>query len=73
MKYSPSDIALLKSDLEDENVPDKGSEIRPWVPKGKTHVADGSDDKEDIDDYREDILSDWNLRKYKKWRHDTCK
>lgn len=67
MEYSPSDIALLKCDLEDENVPDKNSEIRPWVPKGKTHVADGSGEEKEDDEYREDILSDWNLRKYEKW------
>lgn len=70
MKYSPSDIALLKSDIEDENVPDKISEIRPWIPRGRTHIPEssgggmeGDDDSDDEDEYREEVLSDWNLRK----------
>ena len=81
MKYSPSDVALLKPDVEDENVPDKASDVKPFILKGKTHMADkmvGGDGLEDDDDdneeeYREEVLSDWNLRKYmlcifhKKW------
>ena len=70
MKYSPSDIALLKSDIEDENIPDKISEIRPWIPRGRTHIPEssaggmeGDDDSDDEDEYREEVLSDWNLRK----------
>ena len=75
MKYSSTDIALMKSDIEDENVPDKESEIRPWIYRGKTHTADGvggasgngggddNDEDDDEEEYREDVLSDWNLRK----------
>ncbi len=67
MKYSEDDIALLKSDIDDESVPDKESEIRPWFPKGKSHmvgnVGHNDDDSDDESEYREEVLADWNLRK----------
>ena len=67
MKYSKDDIALLKADIEDENVPDKDSEIRPWFPKGKSHMVGGNvqveEESDDEDELREEVLSDWNLRK----------
>ena len=68
MKYSQDDIALLKADIEDENVPDKNSEIRPWIPKGKSHMVGNTmnDDSDDEAEYREEVLSDWNLRKWVK-------
>ena len=69
MKYSQDDIALLKADIEDENVPDKDSEIRPWFPKGKSHMVgnllgfQADEESDDEAEYREEVLSDWNLRK----------
>lgn len=66
MKYSQDDIALLNADIEDENVPDKESEIRPWFPKGKSHMVGNVQTEEESDDeaeYREEVLCDWNLRK----------
>ena len=35
MKYSPSDVTLLKPDVEDENVPDKTSDVKPFILKGR--------------------------------------
>ena len=61
----------LQADIEDENVPDKDSDIRPRFHKAKTHVAEGqdgmgegeSDSDSDDDDLKKEALSDWNLRK----------
>ena len=63
MKYSPTDIALMKPDIADSNVPDKASEVRPFIIRGKTHMADGVDEEDEDEEYREEVLSDWNLRK----------
>ena len=67
MKYSQEDMALLKADIDDASVPDKDSEIRPWFPKGKSHMVgnvQADDDSDDEAEYREEVLSDWNLRKF---------
>ncbi|XP_011405788.1 PREDICTED: transportin-1 isoform X2 [Amphimedon queenslandica] len=63
MRYSDSDIACLKPDVADSNVPDKASEVRPFIVRGKNHMADGTDDDEEDEEFREEVLSDWNLRK----------
>lgn len=65
MKYSPVDIALLRSDLIDESIPDKESDVRPFIHRGKLHIADKDEgeEEEDEEEYREEVLSDWNLRK----------
>ena len=54
--------------MEDENVPDKDSDIRPRFHKAKTQgggdLAEGDDSEDsDEDDLRKEALSDWNLRK----------
>lgn len=84
MKYSEIDVIILKvwlvtyipnvmlyfsqADVEDEDVPDKESDIRPRFHKAKTQgggdLAEGDDsDDSDEDDLRKEALSDWNLRK----------
>ena len=55
-------MAFLTPD-DDSNVPDKASEVRPFIIRGKTHMADGTDDDEEDEEFREEVLSDWNLRK----------
>lgn len=76
MKYSDLDIALLKGDIEeDEMVPDREEDIRPRFHSSKIHTQSRMDDgdnnhqecDESDDDYDENDIhksnSDWNLRK----------
>lgn len=59
--------------MDDENVPDKDSDIRPRFHRAKTQgggdlaaataETDESDDDDDDDDLKKEALSDWNLRK----------
>ncbi|CAI8013786.1 Transportin-1 [Geodia barretti] len=73
MKYAEIDLILLKADAEeDQDVPDKDSDIRPRFHRARTHHqegarpdgADGDDDRDsDEEDLTADSLSDWNLRK----------
>ena len=65
MKYSPS---LLKLDVEDENVPDKASDVEPFILNGKSYkvvgryVLEHDENEEEVH-----VPSDWNLwnpRKY---------
>ncbi|VEL20705.1 unnamed protein product [Protopolystoma xenopodis] len=61
MKYSESDMALLRKDLKDDaHVPDKDTDIRPSFHKQKNKFSGGdSRDEEEDDDY----MSNWTLRK----------
>lgn len=73
MKYSELDIALLKGDIEeDEMIPDKEEDIKPRFYRSKTHSQPRMDDSENNDDDGEDSdddddcdgdNSEWNLRK----------
>lgn len=71
MKYSELDIALLKGDVEeDEMIPDKEEDIRPRFYRSKTHSQPRMDDSENADeedDSDDDDCdggnSEWNLRK----------
>ena len=57
---------LSQADVQDEHIPDKESDIRPWFHKSRTRGGGGEgddDDSGDEDDYREEVLSEWNLRK----------
>ncbi|VDQ14145.1 unnamed protein product [Trichobilharzia regenti] len=63
MKYSESDMVLLRNDLEeDAHVPDKECDIRPRFHKTKNKLFshEVSEDDEDEDD---DYVSNWTLRK----------
>lgn len=63
--YPPS-----QSDIDDQNVPDKDSDIKPRFHKAKTQGGvelggRGTDDSDsdDDDDVKKEALTDWNLRK----------
>jgi hypothetical protein len=60
MVYSDSDIADFDAEEEDENVPDKPQDIKPFV-YGKRGGGGGDDDDDDGDDDYEP--EEWNLRK----------
>ncbi|CAH8588883.1 unnamed protein product [Schistosoma turkestanicum] len=61
MKYSESDMVLLRNDLEeDAHLPDKECDIRPRFHKTKNKIFSSEDDDEDGDD---DYVSNWTLRK----------
>ncbi|CAH8460580.1 unnamed protein product [Dicrocoelium dendriticum] len=60
MKYSDSDMILLRNDLsEDSHIPDKESDIRPRFHKTKSKFMSQENDDDDEDDY----VSNWTLRK----------
>ena len=73
MKYSELDIALLKGDVEeDEMIPDKEEDIKPRFYRSKTHAQprmdesennDEDEDESDDDDDCDGGNSEWNLRK----------
>ncbi|XP_037802040.1 transportin-1-like [Penaeus monodon] len=75
MKYSEIDIILLKGDVEeDESVPDRSEDIKPWFHKSRHTIRhepmeNGGSGEEFPDDESDDgldddsSLSDWNLRK----------
>lgn len=59
-----------KADVDDEDVPDKDSDIRPRFHRAKTQgggdlseATESDDEDDDEDDLRKEALSDWNLRK----------
>ncbi|TPP57477.1 Transportin-2 [Fasciola gigantica] len=61
MKYSESDMILLRGDLlEDAHIPDRESDIRPRFHKTKNKLMSPEDDDDDEDD---DYVSNWTLRK----------
>ncbi|KAG5444482.1 Transportin-1 [Clonorchis sinensis] len=61
MKYSESDMVLLRNDLlEDAHIPDKESDIRPRFHKTKSKFMSSEEDEDDEDD---DYVSNWTLRK----------
>ncbi|TGZ67973.1 hypothetical protein CRM22_004495 [Opisthorchis felineus] len=61
MKYSESDMILLRNDLlEDAHIPDKESDIRPRFHKTKSKFMSSEEDEDDEDD---DYVSNWTLRK----------
>ncbi|KAF6778265.1 hypothetical protein AHF37_02460 [Paragonimus kellicotti] len=61
MRYSESDMILLRNDLlEDAHIPDRESDIKPRFHKTKNKFMSHEDDDEDDDD---DYVSNWTLRK----------
>ena len=61
-------LSLQADAEEDQDVPDKDSDIRPRFHRGRTHLAEARpDETEEVDSDEEeltaDCLSDWNLRK----------
>uniref|UniRef100_A0A183A0X2 Importin N-terminal domain-containing protein n=1 Tax=Echinostoma caproni TaxID=27848 RepID=A0A183A0X2_9TREM len=62
MKYSESDMILLRNDLlEDAHIPDRESDIRPRFHKTKNKLMSPEDDDDDDED--DDYVSNWTLRK----------
>ncbi len=49
--------------MDDQDVPDKETDIRPRFHKAKTQGGGDLSDSDDEDDMRKEALTDWNLRK----------
>lgn len=54
MKLTDMDIALLKGDIDDENIEDRDEDIKPKFHKSKN---------DDIESDDEEMLGSWNIRK----------
>ncbi len=53
----------LQCDVEDHDVPDKDTDIRPRFHRAKTQGGGDLVDSDDEDDLTKEALTDWNLRK----------
>ncbi|GBG76318.1 hypothetical protein CBR_g22065 [Chara braunii] len=57
MVYADDDEALLSAE-QDDNVPDREQDVKPFIPASKLSGGDGQDDEDD-----DEIINSWNLRK----------